>query len=197
MQKILEIKVFGQEACFKTTKIIRSKIYGQKRRIPIDAHGHECQSASLTCDGKFILPQGGTSLLYLDGEGDVVERELLQTIDQAEDSTPDTGLEIGQTTSPLELLDYSITHTYHLEPVFLAADIESELSQGKMFTVTQAHSSDTNHRMFLLKGDNGYFLLIGNPTGFDYIGLYEADLSPPNDDEYSSDYADEIDFRML
>jgi hypothetical protein len=58
----------------------------------------------------------------------------------------------------------------------------------------------TNHpyrRFFLLGNEIGYFLLIGEATGFEFIGLAEADLSPPDMDEDSCDDVNDIDFGML
>ena len=81
MRRTMEISFAGSESSFKVVKIERSKLYGSKRRIPVDAHGGECTFASLTEDGRFILPRGSTTLLYLDEHREVVERANLQTVD--------------------------------------------------------------------------------------------------------------------
>ena len=81
MSRVIEIRFAGKESSFKVVKIDRSKLYGSKRRIPIDTHGRECAFASLTEDGRFILPKGSMALLYLDEKGEVVERVDLQAVD--------------------------------------------------------------------------------------------------------------------
>ena len=81
MSRVIEVRFAGKESSFKVNKIERSKLYGSRCRISIDAHGRECSFASLTEDGRFILPRGSTSLLYLDEQGEVVERIDLQTVD--------------------------------------------------------------------------------------------------------------------
>jgi hypothetical protein len=70
-----------QKLVFLLTTNILYYIYGSKRRIPIDPQGRECSLASLTEDGKFILPKGGMALLYVDEQGEVVERADLQAVD--------------------------------------------------------------------------------------------------------------------
>ena len=80
-QKILEVLCSGKASNFKLSKIDRSKLYGSKRRIAIDGQGRECSRAGLTRDGRYILPNGGTTLLYLDEDGDVAERNQLRGVD--------------------------------------------------------------------------------------------------------------------
>ncbi len=196
MRRILEVIYGGKASSFTVSKITRSKLYGSKRRIPIDVQGQECSRAALTRDGRFVLPNGGTALLYLDENGDVVERSRLQAIDadgeittQGE-STPDAALELGQLVSAADVLDCSITHAYALEPVFICAELEASLSRGEIYRLPDCN----DHRRFLIGNGEGYFMLVGKPTGFEFVGLAESDLSPP---DIEDDYDDNIDFGML
>ncbi len=204
MQRILEIGYEGRESSFSITRISRSKLYGSKRRIPVDGQGNECSRASLTRDGMFILPTGGTATLYLDGNGDVVERNQLQAIDmdgemlKPGERVLDRAFEVGQVVQAADLLECTITQVYVLEPIFLSQELGSSLSQGEILYLTLP--TPTNHlfrRFFLVGNESGFFLLIGNATGFEFIGLAEADLSPPDMDEDGSDDGYDIDFGML
>jgi hypothetical protein len=204
MSRILEIGYEGRESSFSITRISRSKLYGSKRRMPVDGQGNECSRASLTRDGIHILPVGGIAMLYLDENGDVVERERLRTIDidgdmlKPRERVIDGTLEVGQFVQTVDLLECTITHVYALEPVFLSQELGSSLSRGEILSLRL--SVPTNHfhrRFFLLGNETGYYLLIGEEAGFDYIGLSEADLSPPDIEGNDNDDEDDIDFLML
>jgi len=202
MKKTLEIVCEGKESSFQVRKLERSKLYGSRCRIPIDTQGRECSFAFLTRDGRYILPSGSTALLYLDRQGDVVERSQLQTINQEGktisngNANPDEVLEIGETVLVTDLLDFTVTHAYSLEPVFLSPALEILLTKGIIFRLPLPLSNGASCReAFLLGNDIGYFALFGNRTGFDFIGLPEADFSPP-DSEDDFDGYDDLNFIM-
>jgi hypothetical protein len=130
MQRTIEISFKGHESSFKLSRIERSKLYGGRRRIPVDASGRECVRVSLTLDGKFILPPGSTARLYLDESGEVVERDGLQTISPNGDiishHNASAGIvETGAAVQVSELLDYAMIHAYALEPVFISPDLSA------------------------------------------------------------------------
>jgi hypothetical protein len=150
------------------------------------------------------MPVGGIAMFYLDDNGDVVERDRLRAIDidgkmlKPGERVLDGALEVGQVVQAADLLECTITHVYALDPVFLSQELGSSLSRGEILCLK--FLTPTNHfhrRFFLLGNDIGYFLLIGEETEFDFIGLAEADLSPP--DIEGNDYDDDcdIDFLML
>ena len=204
MRRIVDVIYNDKESSFSITKICRSKLYGSKRRIPVDGHGNECSRASLTSDGMFILPAGGTAILYLDKHGDTVERNQLRAIDiggemfNPGESALNAALEVNQVVQADDLLECTITHVYVLEAIFLSQELGSSLSQGEILYLTLP--TPTNHlfrRFFLVGNESGFFLLIGDATGFEFIGLAEADLSPPDIDEDGIDDGNNIDFGML
>ena len=208
MQRAVEIRFEGQESSFKVTKIDRSKLYGLRRRIPVDAQGGKCSFASLTRDGRFILPKGGMALLYLDEQGEVVEPERLQAVAPDGSVIPkhngaDEVMEIGEpirggSMTLMDLLDYVVTQPYSLEPVFLTSNLEAALSQGAIYHVPGFNDNGNGSRQaFLLCSDAGYFMLLGEWTGFDFLGLSEADLSPPDeDDDFCEESSADLDFTM-
>jgi hypothetical protein len=197
MTRIIEINFQSKESTFRVNRIERSKLYGSRRRIPIDAHGRECSFASLTEDGRFILPKGSTALLYLDEKGDVVERNQLQVVDadgKIIQKSESGMLEIEKILPVGDLLNFSITNVYQLEPVFVSSNLEESLSQGTMYSLPHFHDNgDENKQAFLFSSDNGYFILSGELTCFDFIGLSETDLSPP---DIGEEPFEEIDFSM-
>jgi hypothetical protein len=192
--RILEILHNSKASSFTVNKIARSKLYGSKRRIAVDAHGQECSRAVLTRDGRHILPNGATATLYLDEQGDVVERSQLispegETAKPGESNINRT-LELGQAVEAAEILEYSITHAYALEPVFISVELEASLSRGAIYRLPECNGRQT----FLIGNNAGYFL-VGEHAGFEFIGLAEADLSPP--DLEAEDMDDDLDFSMF
>ena len=72
------------------------------------------------------------------------------------------------------------------------------LSQGAILRMALPHTTrNENRESFLLGNDTGYFLLIGEQSGFEFIGLAEADLSPPDIGEAGYDIGDDLDFGMI
>ncbi len=199
MQRLLEILYDGKGSSFTVSKIARSKLYGSKQRIPVDGQGQECARAALTRDGVHILPAGGTAMLYLDGHNDVVERSQLRAIDLEGDvikpgkSSPDAALDVSQAVEAAEVLECSITRAYALEPVFICAELEESLSRGAIYRLPECNG----RQRFLIGNGEGYFMLVGERTGFEFIGLAEADLSPPDIGEDGYDVDDDLDFRMI
>jgi len=197
MSRVIEVRFEGKESSFRVNRIERSKLYGSRRRIPIDPKGLECSLASLTEDGKFILPKGSTALLYLDAQGEVVERNQLQTVDaegKAIQKSESEMLEIEESIPVSDLLNFSITNAYHLEPVFISSNLEESLSQGTVYSLPHFHDNgNENKQALLLSNDNGYFVLSGELTCFDFIGLSETDLSLP---DMGEEPFENIDFSM-
>jgi hypothetical protein len=197
MSRVIEINFQGKESSFKVTRIERSKLYGSKRRLPTDAHGRECSFVSLTEDGRFILPKGSTSLLYLDEQGEVVDRNQLQMVDadgKAVQKQESEILEIEETIPAIDLLDFTMKDAYHLESVFVSSNLEESLSQGTVFSLPYfKYNGDDSRQAFLFLSDAGYFILSGRQTGFEFIGLSEADLTPP---DMRDEPLDDLDFSM-
>ncbi len=65
------------------------------------------------------------------------------------------------------------------------------MSAGTIYRLPECNS----HCAFLLGNAEGYFMLVGKRTGFEFFGLAEADLSPP-DIDFEED-ADDLDFYMI
>jgi len=124
MERTLEIACRGSTSRFMTRKLTRSTLYGRRRRVPVDAQGRECRAVALTRDGVFLLPPGSTATLYLDEDGDVVERDELRPAGAEQDAAPTCE---PQPVEPAELLGYTVRQVYALEPVAVLASLEALL----------------------------------------------------------------------
>ena len=188
MERTLEVTCGESTSRFTTRKLSRSTLYGRKRRVPVDAQGRECRAAALTRDGRFLLPSGSTATLYLDEHGDIVERDELRSTRAGQDATP-TGE--PRAAEPAELLDHTVRQVYALEPVAVLEQLEALLAEAGICRLDEG--DEAGKARFLMKNDAGYFLLVGEHTGFEFVGPDQADLSVPDADEPW----DDLDFAML
>ena len=188
MERTLEVACQDSLSRFTTRKLNRASLYGRKRRVPVDAQGRECRAAALTRDGRFLLPPGSTATLYLDERGDVVEREELGPAQDGQDAAP---MGEPQAAEPAELLDHTVRQAYALEPVAVSDPLEALLSETGICRLTD--SDEAGKARFLVKNDTGYFLLVGEQAGFEFVGPDQADLSVPDADEPW----DDLDFAMM
>ena len=198
MAKGLVMTLGGAESSFTLQKLERSKLYGARRRIAVDAAGHPCIRAALTDDGRVLLRSGMTAQGYFDPEGRQVETASLGAVDAAGaplSLVPST-LGVPQEAAgadPKELLDLSLTAVYSLAPESLAPDLTEQLAGGAVFRVRFNHRPDYRaETAFVLKNDAGYFALVGTPAP---AGWLAPDAAPPVDD--GGDDADDLDFEMF
>ena len=200
MKRTIEIIYQNKNSSFTVHKLDRSRLYGTKRKFPVDSQGRVCSKASLTRDGKYILPAGSTALLYLDDAGDVVEREELRAVDadgnviDFKASSFDTPQELDEVLNPMMVLDFTIRYAYLLDPISIAPELDSSLSEGKIHTFPfRYYEGYGGYQAFMLKNDSGYFLLAGEQNSFDFIKLEESDSSLPDDENNF----DDLDFEMM
>ena len=190
MERRLEVTASGGASRFALRKLSRASLYGSKRRVPVDAEGRSCEAAALTRDGRFLLPKGSTATLYLDPDGDVVERAELRAAEepsakQGQDEEPEA-------VEATVVLDCTVRQVYGLTPIAISESLEVLLAATGICRLPDEPASPGATR-FLVKNDAGYFLLVGEPSGFEFVGPDQADLSIPGADEGW----DELDFAML
>jgi hypothetical protein len=68
MAKLILINYQGEEAQFSHKKIDRSKLYGSRKRIPLDPSGENCLRCELSDDGSTLIMSGMTSQGYFDSD---------------------------------------------------------------------------------------------------------------------------------
>ena len=178
MARTLEVVCQGRLSSFVVAKIERRKLYGYKRRVGIDAAGRECSSALLTQDGRHLLPAGATAELYLDEQGDVVDRKDIMVCDAEGKPLPKLPATTG---APQELLgpvtleailDCVITDAYQVDFESLDGSLRPSLARGDIFRFTfRPRATHIDHPAFLLANEEGVFVLVGREAHFDFIGL--------------------------
>jgi hypothetical protein len=55
MAKPIIVSLNGVESSFDHSKVERKRLYGERRRVPLDAAGEPCVKSALTTDGQYLL----------------------------------------------------------------------------------------------------------------------------------------------
>ncbi len=185
---------------FQLEKLERSKLYGSKRRIPVDVDGKPCVRAALTDDGEVLILSGMAAQGWFDDLGRQVEASEMEA------QTPDgIALELVPSTlgvsqplegpvSPMEVLDLAVSSVYQLTADTIADELAASLTSGEVWRFRFNYRSDfLAETAYLLANDAGIFALIGQPTTAPYLQL---NALPPVEAADVEDTED-VDFQML
>jgi hypothetical protein len=200
MARPIAVTFNGAESSFSFTKVDREKLYGRKERVVVDELGEACVAAALTTDGAAIVPPGGTAHTYLDDAWDSVERSDLRAVDEGGAPLPLIPSTLGAPQAlegpvdPSRVLDHACTAVYELRPEAVAAELSDALDRGGVFEMRFNYRDDyASSPAFLLRSDQGVFLLVASPTGF---GLLRRDEIQVAIDD-APDELEELDFGMM
>ena len=82
MAKLILINYQGEEAQFSHKKVDRSKLYGSRKRIPLDPSGENCLRCELSDDGSTLIMSGMTSQGYFDSDLNWIPNKELISINK-------------------------------------------------------------------------------------------------------------------
>ena len=200
MAKAILIKYKGEEAQFSHKKIDRSKLYGSRKRIPLDPLGENCLRCELSDDGSTLIMSGMTSQGYFDSDINWIPNKELIGMDssgKALDKVPATlGVVQDAVLSELEsLLDLAVDSIYQLDPKEVPQSIQTVLESGKTLNFPFNYREDYHaESAYLVLNDEGYFALIGNPIKPEWMELNQViEESFENEAEDNND----LDFEMF
>lgn len=199
MAKQIIVSRNSTTSSFDFKKIDRSKLYGKRRRIPLDPNDEPCTRANLAADGSILLRSGMLAQGYFQEDGKWIKQSHLQGMDGAgrplekEDST--LGVEQDmEPASPEDLLDLDVTAVYALEEADVDAELTKSLAAGDIYRFRFNYRADYHSETgYLVVNGSGIYCIVGNPTvaGWSELGqIIETDF-----DEDSMD--DELDFEMF
>lgn len=201
MAKSIVINYQGEEAKFSHKKINRAKLYGSRKRIPLDREGEKCLRCELSDDGSNLILSGMTSQGYFDIDMNWIPNKELVGINlkgKVLDKIPST-LGVAQDAVILEpesLLDLAVDSIYQLEPEEMHDSIKSILESEKVLNFPFNYREDYHaESAYLVMNTEGYFLLIGNPTKPSWMELDQV-IEETFEDEVIDD-SDELDFEMF
>lgn len=198
MARSIIVEWKGKVSSFSLEKLDRSKLYGSKRRIPVDRDGHNCDLASIDVATGILLRSGMTAQGYFSSSGQWIPNKELVGIDangNEVELAPST-LGVAQKADqakPEDLLDLRVNSVYSLQPEEIEADIAKELENGAIFTIPFNYRADYQfEHAFLLNNQQGFFLLVGQPVTTEWAS---HESKPIADDEISG--SDDLDFEMF
>jgi hypothetical protein len=200
MAREIVINFGGEVSNFPIDRVSREKLYGRKRRIVVDEHGEPCSAAQLTIDGATLLPSGGTSLVYVDEDFQMLERkELLAVSATGEDleSIPSSLGQERELTGPVPVehfLDHTIVAVYALGADTIGETLAAALEEGAIFETRFNYTKGfSTSPLFVLKSEHGVWGLVGEPTGFEYLRRDVVLESDTDEDPFE----DDLDFEMF
>lgn len=185
---------------FQLQKLERIKLYGCKRRIPVDVDGEPCVRAALTDDGEVLILSGMAAQGWFDDLGRQVEASEIEA-----QSSDGIALELVRSTlgvsqplegpvSPMEVLDLAVSSVYQLTADTIADELAASLTSGEVWRFRFNYRSDfIAETAYLLANDAGIFALIGQPATAPYLQL---NAIPPVEAAEGEDTED-VDFEML
>jgi len=174
----------------------RKRLLGGTRIIALDAEGRECPAGHLTRDGKYLLLPGSTADMYVDAEGNSVERSTLRRGDgaPAQARHAEEPVELEGPVPAHELLDSVATRVHRLDAEGLQPSLEAALRAGAVFRLKgRRREGDT----YLFANDAGSFLIHTEHCGFQFVGpnqvVYDSESSEDDDtDPFAFDDATEV-----
>jgi hypothetical protein len=198
MAKPIIVTFDGNESSFDHAKVERTKLYGSRRRVPLDLEGQPCMKSSLTADGLYLLQSGMTAQGYFDEAGRWLQKNQLVGI--SEDGQP---LELKPSTlgvaqplvqvHPSIVLDHSIDAVYGLDPLTMDPGLQERLDAGEMFSFSFNYGADYHlETAFLLKNPEGVFCLVGVPISPAWVEPGKVSVV-----ETVDEISDELDFDMF
>ena len=199
MAKSIVVSHKAEASSFQFQKLERQKLYGVRRRVPIDAKGLPCSRAALTDDGAVLLTSGMTAQGWFDADGRQVETAAIgarSTDGIALDLVPSTLGEEQILEGPVpatELLDLAVSSVYQLQAESISDSLAASLGAGEVWRFCFNYRPDYRaETAYLIGNEEGIFALIGLPTLPHFLA---SNAPPPSDDD--DDAADDLDFEML
>jgi len=200
MGRTLCFELDGQQHQAGIEKVDRKKVYGWVDKKAVDADGSSCYFGALSSDGVHIFGPGCFEMGHLDDEGHWIERSELNMVDEGgaplEKVPSSFKAPIGLETvvSPEEYLMYTAKALYELAaPAELLARVKQIDGLFQFpYNYSDSWSPDT---AFLVENEDRLFLVVGEPTGFDFIGPDQIEVPLPLSDEEEEE--EEIDFGMF
>ena len=190
---------------FSFSKLERAQLYGQKKRVPVDGDGKECQRARLTLDGDTVLTSGMVAQGYVGTGGTLLETVDLQAVTADGEVLPEVESTLKQAqllTGPIhpeEVLRLDIRATYALDPVDVPEDLMSALRSGQFFMLPFAYRSgfSMEQAILLANMDGEPFLHVGNYPEKVYNDAAPVNIVAEEIEAYGEESLGDLDFTMF
>ncbi len=205
MARALILAYDGAVSRFGFSKVDRSKLYGVRKRIPLDPDGRPARRGALTYDGSMVIQQGMTAQGYFDEDnrwwpvGDLVGLDADGNEAEKHQSTLGREVELEGPLPATGLLDLRVQSVYALEPEdedALDPGLKAKLDEGALFRFPFVYRSGYKQdEAWLVANDTGVYAITGRPADAPWSELTRA-VDPADLDE-EDDLDDELDFEMF
>ena len=190
----------NKQYSFDVTRIDRAKLYGVRKRQPLDAAGQPCTKASLTLDGANLLLSGMTAQGYFNSENSPISRQEMVGLDahgnvvEQIPSTLGSPQKLEGPVSASEVLDLDVESFFCLEPLEAEEGFLAELKSGSVYKFSFNYSAGLEmETAYLVANDDGVFAIVGTTAPGEWVE--EAAVYVPADGEDSD--AEDLDFEAL
>jgi hypothetical protein len=196
--KPIVVSLEGIESSFDHAKVERARLYGARRRLPLDSTGEACIKAALTTDGLYLLQAGMTAQGYFDESGRWWQKNQLVGLDSDGQALPPRPSTLGlaqvlEPVAPLAVLACAVDAVYGLDPLSIDETLQARLTTGQVYRFDFNYTADFHQgQAFLLKNAEGFFCLVGTPLTVAWSEPGKVAAVAADDDA-----ADELDFEMF
>ena len=200
MAKPVVLSIAGKEYSFDSVRVDRAKLYGIRKRLPIDSKGNPCLRASLTLDGANLLLSGMTAQGYFNSKGVPVSRSEMVGLDAYGNKVEHIPSTLGSPqiiqgpVSPSEVLDLQVESIFCLEPLDANDELLSQLKTGLVFKFPFNYSAGLEmETAYLLANDEAVFAIVGKTVIEEWIEEAAVYVPLESDDMET----DDLDFEAL
>jgi hypothetical protein len=201
--KPLVFQFGARRLSFTLNKVDRSKLYGYKETEALAEDGDRCELATLADDGCTVVGRGGTGIGQLSADGHWCDKQTLKPIDpegkqiKPVPSSFSAPIRLFETASVGEYLDHTIRLVYHVTTEDDVNELVAELKKGTLFSFPYSYRGGlvADAGFLLLGEEDNIFLVVGNPTRLEFIGLQQ--VAVVDEDEEEEGEEDSMDFDMI
>jgi hypothetical protein len=206
MAKSLVFRWNGSELSSEINRVDRSKLYGYKETEVVDEAGDLCEIATLAADGQTLIGKGGTGIGYVTVEGNWCDRGSLRPVGidgipiEAVKSSFQEPIELAETVTVDEFLDYDVRAVYHMPELELEGDdsLCATLRSGTIYRFAFSYRGgiEAEPAFLMANADGEVFMLIGRATQIEYLSLPQT-ATVADDSDGDDDDVDAMDFDMI
>ena len=190
----------SKQYSFDVARIDRAKLYGVRKRLPLDSTGGVCTKAALTLDGTNLLTSGMTAQGYFNFAGAPISRQDMVGIDLHGNKVDQVPSTLGSPqilegpVDPSDVLSLDVESFFYLEPLDVEEEFLSELKSGNVYKFAFNYSAGLAvETAYLVGNEDGFFAIVGAIAPADWIE--EGAVYIPVDDATAD--LDDLDFESL
>lgn len=200
MAREIVVEQAGQTSRFGLAKVDRAKLYGTRRRVPLDPTGQACARAELSSDGALLIRAGMTAQGYFDDAGFWYSSSDLKGIrsDGTEATFVDSTLGNSQPLKPVDaqrVLSCRVESVYALDPTEVDSALRAALEGGAVFEFPFNYRAGfAPPTAFLLANATGIYALVARPFEPVWCSLDQVVAEDFSEDDGLDD---DLDFEMF